>query len=142
MGDRRWARAGRAVPPICIGRDRDQLMADSVHIVILRAGEPPGLLRSTAHSRCECGDDPAPCDCVSRLAAGWSLTLAVLAVLIRSSLARRQARVLPVVSLWSMRPPWPASPSGGDSPTWAGSGETAQDLSGETPSMTRRQPTL
>jgi hypothetical protein len=63
-------------------------------------------------------------------------------VLIRGSLARRQARVLPVVTCWSMMPPWPTSPSGGDSPTWAGSRETTQDLSGETPSMTRRQPTL
>ena len=72
----------------CIGRDRDQLMADSVHIRSFCAqGEPPRPLRSTAHSRWGGGDDPAPYECVSGLTAGWSLTLAVPAAQVRSSLA-------------------------------------------------------
>jgi AraC-like DNA-binding protein len=80
--------------------------------------------------------------CVSRLAAGWSLTLAVLAAQIRSSLA----------------PPSGSCSACGDllvdDATVAGIafrwgftnlGRFArdyQDLFGETPSMTRRQPTL
>jgi hypothetical protein len=46
------------------------------------------------------------------------------------------------VTCWSMMPPWPASPSGGDSPTWGRFARDYQDLSGENSSMTRCQPTL
>ena len=80
--------------------------------------------------------------CVSRLAAGWSLTLAVLAAQIRSSLAPPSgscsacgdllvddATVADIAFRWG----------------FTNLGRFArdyQDLFGETPSMTRRQPTL
>lgn len=118
-------------------------MADIVHIRSFCAqGEPPRPLRSTAHSRWEGGDDPAPYECVSRLTAGWSLTLAVPAAQIRSSLAPPagscsacgdllvdDATVADIAFRWG----------------FTNLGRFArdyQDLSGETPSMTRRQPTL
>jgi hypothetical protein len=74
-------------PPICIGRDRDQLMADSVHIGSFCAQAS----RRGCFGRLRIADVNAATirrtyDCVSRLTAGWSLTLAVLAALIRSSL--------------------------------------------------------
>ena len=81
-------------------------------------------------------------DYVSRLAAGWSLTRAVLAVLIRSLLAPPsgscsacgdllvdEATVAGIAFRWG----------------FTNLGRFArdyQDLSGENPSMTRRQPTL
>jgi hypothetical protein len=80
--------------------------------------------------------------CVSRLTAGWSLTLAGLAALIRSSLAAPSgscsacgdllvddATVAGIAFRWG----------------FTNLGRFArdyQDPSGETPSMTRRQPTL
>ena len=75
-------------PPICIGRDRDQLMADGVHIGSFCAQAS----RRGCFGRLRIADVNAATirrtyDCVSRLTAGWSLTLAVLAAQIRSSLA-------------------------------------------------------
>src|SRR5215510_10751247 len=98
----------RKYPPIGIGRDRDQLMADSVHIRSFCAQAS----RQGCFGRLRAADVNAATIrrayvCVSRLAAGWSLTLAVLAAQIRRS----------------------SDLIDGDSPTWAGSRETTRTYS-------------
>ena len=118
-------------------------MADSVHIASFCAQAS----RRGCFGRLRIVDvNAAPIrrtyDCVSRLTAGWSLTLAVLAALIRSSLAPPSgscsacgdllvddATVADIAFRWG----------------FTNLGRFArdyQDLSGENPSMTRRQPTL